>query len=47
MSKEKQDELCNKDIDYLHHMLNEQIARICVKEEVERAQEDEMDGNIE
>ncbi|MFC0273122.1 hypothetical protein ACFFIX_17025 [Metabacillus herbersteinensis] len=35
MNKEK-DSACNEEMDYLHHMLNEQITRISVKEEEER-----------
>jgi hypothetical protein len=31
---------CNEEMDYLHHMLNEQITRICVKEEEERMKEE-------
>lgn len=32
--------ICNEQLDYLHHMLNEQITRICVKEEEERIKEE-------
>lgn len=33
-----------EETDYLHHILNEQITRICVKEEEERMKE-ELKGN--
>lgn len=38
--KNEKDPTCNKEMDYLHHILNEQITRICVKEEEERMREE-------
>ncbi|WP_168733861.1 hypothetical protein [Metabacillus sediminilitoris] len=32
--------ICNEEMDYVNHMLNEQITRICVKEEEERIKEE-------
>ncbi|MGM7724232.1 hypothetical protein [uncultured Metabacillus sp.] len=37
--KDKDDIIC-EETDYLHHMLNEQITRICVLEEEERIREE-------
>lgn len=38
--KEKMKSRCNEETDYIHHILNERIARICVKEEEERMNEE-------
>jgi hypothetical protein len=32
--------ICEEETDYIHHILNEQITRICVKEEEERMREE-------
>lgn len=40
----KKEENCIEEEDYISHMLNEQITRICVTEEVERIKE-EIDHN--
>lgn len=36
-------EKCNEEMDYLNHFLNEQITRICVKEEEERVKAEMME----
>ncbi|MGM0878072.1 MAG: hypothetical protein ACQEWV_25985 [Bacillota bacterium] len=34
------DQTCNESMDYINHVLNEQITKICVKEEEERVREE-------
>jgi hypothetical protein len=41
----EKDEIVCEETDYLHHMLNEQITRICVKEEEERMKEELEDND--
>jgi hypothetical protein len=41
--KEETKSICNEETDYIHHILNEQITRICVKEEEERMSEELKD----
>lgn len=47
----KKEENCIVEEDYISHMLNEQITRICVTEEVERMREEndlnEKDNEIQ
>lgn len=38
--KEEKDNICSEDMDYVNHMLIEQITRICVLEEDERMREE-------
>lgn len=37
---DKEEFICNEDIDRVHHYLEEQIAYICVEEEEERMKEE-------
>ncbi|WP_436376579.1 hypothetical protein [Cytobacillus sp. BC1816] len=41
---EKKDTSCTDDKDILHHLMEEQIAYICVEEEEERMKEESMDN---
>lgn len=34
------EQTCNQRMDYMNHFLNEQITKICVKEEEERMEEE-------
>jgi hypothetical protein len=41
--KEEKNSICNEELDYIHHILNERITRISVKEEEERMSEELKD----